>query len=494
MILSKLVKNRYFNIFVGLLLGLVVTVYVLENFAIWGPVKGPLGAFLWIVFLLSFLLIMVLDAYRVMLVYVAVFPFLLRLNITNFSFEFLGMHFHPFYVSEIMLVIMLSIKLLTEKFEGRKIEKASLYEFIIFFGVLLYMAGSLMSAMLTETTVGGNATEAFVSSFGQAIIPGLLFVLIFHSIRTKNQIIQILKIWYIAFFINILIGGYAFLTNIEAIQLFLKRMPFNFNGPNVYAAVVQIFIPLGVFMIYEQKTRMKKLLYYMLFFIILASLIMTLSRGGAIAAVFSLLFMAIIRSHLRKPMKRIGIAIFIMGMMISTAVYNLIMRFASLFATSRITEFSSLIRTSAWKASLEGIARYPMGIGGNQFPLLWADIGRFPSQLVLHSHNFILGIAVEYGLMTLIGFLLLISTIIYQLFRKIWKKENHINKRLSIVFITSIISYIIMGVVSEGPRCHLRQNGEMFNDGLIFFFIILAIAMRFLSLMKNEEDINNSTT
>ncbi len=233
-----------------------------------------------------------------------------------------------------------------------------------------------------------------------------------------------------------------------------------------------------------------KILYYSFFFIILSSLLMTLSRGGTLAAISGFILLAIFNKDLRKPLKKVIIVMLLILMSLSTAMYNLFMRFQGLLTSSRIMEFSTLIRTSAWKASLDGILRYPFGIGGNQFPLLWADMGRFPSQTVLHSHQFLLGIAVEYGLLSLFGFLIMSSIIMHKLIIIIKGNFSKASKRLSSTLLVSIIAYLIMGIISEGPRCHLRETGDMFNDGLIFFYMFLAIAFKYANLVKENEKEN----
>lgn len=486
--------KKYFVIPLYILFGIFITYYVYMNFQIWGTGKGLVGSFFWIFLICAFLGILMLDTYKIILIYIAVFPFLLRLNVTTFKLQFGDVYFHPFVISELLLIVVLILKLLINKNKEISQNKACLEDFIVWYALIITFIGSIISALLSEPLVNGDASITMISSFGQMIIPGIIMILIYHSISTEKQVYTLMKVFYLALILNIFIGAFTFLTNITAAQLFFKRMPFNFNGPNIYSSVVQLFIPLGIFFIFEAKQKRMKIIYYSFFFIIMSSLLMTLSRGGTFAVIAGFVLLAVFNKDLRKPLKKVVIVMLLILISLSTAMYNLFMRFQGLLTSSRIMEFSTLIRTSAWKASLEGIIRYPFGIGGNQFPLLWADMGRFPSQKVLHSHQFLLGIAIEYGLLSLFGFLIMSSIILHKLINIIKGNFTKSAKRLSSTLLVSIIAYLIMGIISEGPRCHLRETGDMFNDGLIFFYMFLAIAFKYANLVQENEKENLSNS
>ncbi len=471
-----------------ILFGIAVNYYVIRNFIIWGPEKGRLAVFLWMMLSVSFTLMLLLDKFKILILYAISIPFLLRLNITNFIFGFYSIKIHPFVLSEIILIFLLVFKIITEK-RGEFTGKTSLSEFLIWYSLILTFAASIVSAMLSSYLVLGDTLIPYFSTIGQTIIPGILMILIYHSIDTRNQIMQLLKVLYIAFILNIFIGSIAFFSNISAVELFLKRMAFNFYGPNIYAAVVQLFIPLGLLFIIESNGK-ERTLYYLLFFLTFISLILTLSRGGIIAAIIGLIAIYFIHNDYKLPLKRISIVLSIFLIGISGAVYNLIMRFSGIMTRSRITEFSTLIRTAAWETAIKAIIRYPLGIGGNQFPYVWSDMGRFPSQTVLHPHNFMLGMALEYGIITAAAFIIMAAVIMQKLYIIAKKNITNINRRLASVLFVSIGTYLIMGIVSEGPRCHLRQNGELYNDGLVFLFLFLGIAVRLIIIVKNEQKKN----
>ncbi|MDY6786900.1 MAG: O-antigen ligase family protein [candidate division WOR-3 bacterium] len=348
--------------------------------------------------------------------------------------------------------------------------------------------GALIAGLLTQSTVFGNMQVAVISSIGQTVLPALVFLVIYKSIRKKETCYNLLKVGYWAFALNVFLGLYTFASGSTMIDVFTKRMSFNFLGPNIYASAVQLFVPISFFYIYNSNTAFKRILYYIAFVIIILSMIFTMSRGGALSLLIGFVLLGIINRQARSPLKKISAIFIITILAVLPYVMKLFSRFFNIFTNSRVTEFSTLIRTSAWKASLDGAIRYPLGIGGNQFPLLWADMGRFPSELVLHSHNLMLGILVEYGFISFISFLVFIGIIIKKLYNAALNLEVKKEKLFSATLLVSIITYIIMGTVSEGPRCHLRQNGDMFNHGIIFFYIFLAVGLKFVNLVKNEEN------
>lgn len=479
--------NRLFYPAAAILIGSGITFYVIRNFILFGNDKGPLASMLWMGLGAAFLLMLLLDKYHILLVYSLSIPFLLRLNITQFAFSVGTVQLHPFMISEIVLIAVLILKMMLNN--NARIEKKSKgYEFMVWYALIITFAASIVSGLLSPFNYASDSFIPLISVLGQTIVPGLIMILIYHSVTERKQIFELLNILYLSFILNIIIGSIAFFQNITAVELFLKRMAFNFYGPNIYASVAQLFIPLGIYFIARNRGKVR-IFYYVCFFILFVSLILTLSRGGIIACFIGIGAIAFLNKQLRLPLKRIAALLSLFLLSISGAIYNLFMRFSGILTRSRVTEFSTLIRTAAWESAWNGIIKYPLGIGGNRFPYLWSDIGRYPSQTVLHPHSFMLGMTLEYGIITAAAFIIFTVIILKQLFLLTRKGVSRVSKALATTLIASIGSYIIMGIVSEGPRCHLRQSGELFNDGLIFLYIILGIAMRFI-VIENEKKKN----
>ena len=99
--------KKYFVIPLYILFGIFITYYVYMNFQIWGVNKGFIGSFFWIFLICAFLGILMLDTYKILLIYIAIFPFLLRLNVTTFKFQFGDVYFHPFVIAELLLIMLL---------------------------------------------------------------------------------------------------------------------------------------------------------------------------------------------------------------------------------------------------------------------------------------------------------------------------------------------------------------------------------------------------
>ena len=64
-----------------ILFGIAVNYYVIRNFIIWGPEKGRLAVFLWMILSVSFTLMLLLDKFKILILYAISIPFLLRLNV-----------------------------------------------------------------------------------------------------------------------------------------------------------------------------------------------------------------------------------------------------------------------------------------------------------------------------------------------------------------------------------------------------------------------------
>jgi len=208
---------------------------------------------------------------------------------------------------------------------------------------------------------------------------------------------------------------------------------------------------------------------------------MTISRGGLLSLLLIYILFFILVKDFRKNVATLFYISGGIGALTFGLLFNVISRFFNIFTRAKVTEFSTLIRVNAWKLSLEQIPKNPLGIGGNQFPKLWRNFGAFPEQIVLHSHNLMLGLTLEYGIIAIIGFLYLNGYLLYSLFT-LFQRSSGTVKKLSISFFISILSFFFMGTISEGPRAHLNNERFLTNDPLIIYYIFLGIVYSFLKV------------
>lgn len=469
------------------LLGLLIVFYLLWAQATWGIGKGTAFAFIWIFLATALILSALLKPHFIMIAFAVATPFLLRMNITRFSIDISGISYHAFYFAEIALLFVLIMKFLSRRYSEDNISnKASFSSFILWYSCAMMLAGGIISTLLAPSIMNGNMLVAAYSFLGQIIIPLLLFLFVYLIIDI--QYIEIIySFLFFGFVLNAFIGLGTFFASFRLSDLLLTRLAYNFVGPNTYAAVAMLFIPAGILLTMKQEKPLLKLFYLCLSLILMGSVFSTISRGGILSLFFTLVIMFILEKKARKEIGKVIGVFFVMLVIATPFIINVFLRFQGILSRSRIAEISTLTRLSAWDASIKAIFMYPFGIGGNQFPVLYSAIGRFPDIPVLHSHHMFLGTAVEYGIIALLGLLVFLGIIFFRSFSTIRKVSSDTYKNLTSAITSGVAGFVFMSIVSEGPRCHLNNKGNMYNDGLVFFFILLALLYKLTLLKDNAE-------
>ncbi len=479
-------SNPIIRILLFALSGILFVLFVVWSQSTWGISKGTAFAALWVLFIAAGTASFFTPAHIILTVYALITPFLLRLNITGIYFEIFNIYFFPFFFAELFLTVVLMIRLLIDKDCSPKNRSFSVFG--VFYSAALMTAGGFFAAMLTNSIIGGSTRIALISVFGQIIIPSTVFALVFSTVRSIKQIKRIYSALFIGLVLNALIGIGTFFSSMNFMELLISRLPFNFVGPNTYAAVAVMFIPAGIMLSGEAKSRLLKIIYTAMTLILVGSVFLTISRGGALSLLLTLILMFMLSRKFRPSVGTIFIIILIMLIIASPFLINVISRFENMFSRTKIAEMSTLIRLSAWQASLKSLIQYPLGIGGNQFPIVYSSLGRFPDSPVLHSHHIFLGMAVEYGIPALIGFIAIILFILHSAFTRLkTSAEGSRLHSLLAAIMCGLLGSVFMSIISEGPRCHLNNKGEMYNDALIFMYIVMALLFR-LSQKGNDEE------
>lgn len=492
MIHSK--KEKIFeNLFLFFLIAffiICIILFLIFGYNIFGSKRGLLFSASFIVILFLTIISLFLSLQNFSILYILTLPFFLRLNVTRFYIELFQIKFHLITISVIFFIIIGTVKIFIER---KFPKKSDIKDFLLNYSFILMITGGIVSSLITETAVGGDKFISFFSAIFAFVIPFFIFFIFSNAFDSVKDIKTVLLFFILSFFLNTISGFLNILTKFDFVELFLNRASFNFIGPNVYAATALIFVPVTFYFLNEEKGN-KKFLFFIFFIFINLSILMTISRGGLLSLVLIYFLFLIMVKDFRK---NVAILFYIssgIGALTFGLLFNVISRFFNIFTRAKVTEFSTLIRVNAWQLSLQQIPCNPLGIGGNQFPKLWRNFGAFPEQLVLHSHNLILGLTLEYGIIAIIGFAFLNGYLLYNLYR-ISQNFSGTIKNLSKSFFISIISFFFMGTISEGPRAHFNNEKFLTNDPLIIYYIFIGIVYSFLKVVSNEKkDTYNSTS
>ncbi len=136
------------------------------------------------------------------------------------------------------------------------------------------------------------------------------------------------------------------------------------------------------------------------------------------------------------------------------------------------------MRVGAWFSSVKVITENPFfGLGPSQAE--YAIAGFFPGPFensVLASHNFILGMTTEFGLLTTVPFLLLISGVMFRLFRTIKSLPKEWDPRFKYIGRALFVSFVC--IIGVGMGLDYQRHK--------YLWIIIALSIVYTSLVEKQ--------
>jgi putative inorganic carbon (hco3(-)) transporter len=188
-----------------------------------------------------------------------------------------------------------------------------------------------------------------------------------------------------------------------------------------------------------------------------AGLLLTLSRGGILAAAGALLIMAV-----WAPFRRLA-AVVAVGAVVVVSVSG-----ASLLGDVRLVDtvsgrISSIEyateanpRIAIWEKTPQMLADHPLfGIGANAFPVVSPRYGVFSPDaeggVYLHAHNIPLTIAVELGLLGLAG-LAWLTVVLVRLLLRSYRRSDEAGRGLTVGIAAALFALALHGMVDYTLR------------------------------------------
>jgi len=280
----------------------------------------------------------------------------------------------------------------------------------VYFLVVIYIAWASVTLLWARDLIAGR--QSLVSY----CIGLILLFLIVQQVRTLRALDAIMRVLAMSGWIMLFSGALAVAITGYQIGARLKIFDVNENTPVIYLVLT---LP-GVIWPVLRSSGTKRRLYMALsiLFIIwtLIIVLLTGSRGGAISLVIMLLAF-----WFSKPLRPWGIAAsaLVAFMLVGGAPILL----ASL--SNRASEGSSLGgRDLLWIASLQLITEHPLvgvGLGNGPFeltPYIAALTSDYDTRNALASHNPLLEVSVDTGLIGLLLYLSILVSALWQLIRQ----------------------------------------------------------------------------
>jgi len=326
----------------------------------------------------------------------------------------------------------------------------------------------------------------------------LFFLVLFFSLKTKNQI---KRIFYVIILSSVLIIGYGLLQFLGldffswSEPSFITKRVFSTTGqPNFLGSWLLFALPVLGWAIYHFSVKKNKLLRPLCFCLLILGLlvfILTQSRGAWIGAFLGIFFFLVLFFSFKKKKQYVYSSLVIFFIFIFLFLFlNLssleINKTDSVFI-KRVKSLSQIkkageIRFIWWKHSIDLIKKKPvLGYGLESQHNIFAKYYQ-PEYAVLEAinlmpdraHNDFLDIGLSAGLIGLLSYIFLLAYVFIKGIKKVFKSIDNEEKIILLVLLTGLFAYLI----SLQFSFHIILTGA-------YFWAFLAMILRISYGFKN---------
>ena len=391
---------------------------------------------------------------RIVLIYFLLFVFwaelALEFKLTNIR------GFSLFNLSIYLLLFAWGVTVLTKK---KLYESNNVNKYIIFLS-LVVLYSILVKQLLGEIHYFNISRELVI--FKKWVTPFILFFILANIIDDEKTLKGT------ALGLIILLAVTAITTPLMSIGILnvghastsFEGRASGFGGVNEFASYLVLFIPLVLTKVVFQKRFMHRVVSGVLLAIVLIALVTTGSRGGLISFLFAMAVYLVILK--RQKMIRLPgiIAVFIAVLIISSISFALAPSapkdiLIERLDPTRLEEGEGMDKYTAGRTMLllYGIQLFiesPIyGHGQNSFQQLIEKFG-----ITAVAHNTYLSYLVEYGLIGLILFLMILIKIFQYAWKHLNETPNALDKQFYISYIAGLCGYhfSLLGLNEGQPR------------------------------------------
>jgi len=373
-------------------------------------------------------------------------------------FEFLKkvQKFHPLLV--LIFIIFFSI-IFKKSYKKELLFSYPYRSRKLIISILLFMVYSILSICYSvDITTSITILKTLLRSF-------FTFIIIVALISSKKDAINLSKIIVMSCFILILFNLYNILnySNLSPYYIdkvygkYLRFVPSASYDPNEFSVILNLNLPLIFYFWNISKKKLIKLLYVLILFLNIISIIMTLSRTGFINMIFVLISSSFV---FFKKYKKYLVIFILLIFIVSNILINEgnLVRFKKMREIGILQEENVSNRIYSFYIALKIFVDYfPFGAGiGNYRALFFEYYNPYSSELGKVSNagdNSFSIIIAETGIVGIILF----CYIIFKLFeilndiQKFEKKYNyndmaHFVKALRISYISILISFVTLSI------------------------------------------------
>jgi putative inorganic carbon (HCO3(-)) transporter len=368
---------------------------------------------------------------------------------------------------------------------------------------LALMIGYLVVLVLSATLAGGGrpgTVEPLVTFLTEGL---LVYVVVSNVIRTPHQLRAV--IWTL-----VLAGSFMGLVSVwqEATHAYHntlgglaqvdttgfdvgtegKELRPRLAGPigekNRYAQVLLVLVPLAVLRLRTERSRRLRLLAAACAGLILCGVVLTYSRGAAIALALVVLAMTALRMISLRQLLALSLALVAL---VAVVAPDYVRRMQSLGAAGSALSRSSGADSAIQGRATENVAAFlvfrdhpALGVGPGQFFTRYsAEYGNALDLRFLRenrrAHNLYLEIAADTGALGLAAFLAIVGVTMTQLWRLsvYWRRRQPELAGLAQAFLLALVAYMATGIFLQ--LAYQR-----------YFWFLLALASATVWVLKRE--------
>ncbi len=413
------------------------------------------------------------------LLYIITTPF-----IQHFSFN--GAYIGDFVITphmglQLILFILVLIKYFSEFDQSSKHPFGSIDKLMV---VLILC--SILSLFFGYALPENDVKRWLLFYTGILETTSIYFITIFLLRDDRELIKEILVAFMISvFFSGIIAYSELSILGFNFVKIFLARMRygFGFHNTNLFGIYSALIFPLIVYLIYNHKSKSIRIISILSFSLLTLLSVFCFNRGTFITLTLQIILLLFYTKNKK-------LILSFLGVIVASAIYfsNLLLFYTFRFVGNQNQQgldLSALYRLEAWRIALQGLLLYPFGVGAGGFQLLWIKYSYKPQIYLGTPHQLFLSIGIDYGIMTMVTFILILCFSFY--FCSKLTKSGSPNSSLFKYIIISIVGFVVYGMVTDGELSHLSGFIAPNNGYTIILFTIIGVISFSYSIIFNDD-------
>ncbi len=325
---------------------------------------------------------------------------------------------------------------------------------------VLYKEEKFISTPLDMSILAFLFVQILTTLTSSALIPSMqnllvsvlsigLYMVIIHTIKTKQQLTQAIKLFiFVAFGISCL-GIIQYFTMGSTNKVWVDvatnpdlttRVVGTFGNPNILAEYLEHILPVSLALVFASRKKLHKGISAVLFIVITACFIATFSRGAWLGFAAAMMLFIFLTFAEYIPLLIVG------GIAALPLMPNVVLQRISTIGSLQDT--SNVYRLYLWEGTINMIRDFWItGVGFGYWAFRYAFLEyALGGRIAWHSHNLYLELLAEMGIWGFITFLWLIFTLFKTTFHLIRTTKDTYIRYIAAGLLCGMLSILVHGI------------------------------------------------